>query len=93
MRILPPAAVAAIMLGVAGLQPAAAVVRPWCEWSSVLGSGPDCSFATFQQCMQTARGDGTCARNPVFDWPYFRRGLPAPIDVDPYGRPLRAPRR
>ena len=67
----------------------AQAVHPWCEWSSAFASGPDCSYWTFAQCMATARGDGTCQRNPLFDAPYFQRGIPAPVDVDPYGRPLR----
>ena len=71
----------------------AGIVRPWCEQSSAFGSGPDCSYATFAQCMATARGDGVCLRNPAFDWPYFKRGIPAPEDTDPYGRPLRPKRR
>jgi hypothetical protein len=87
-------ALAAVVLGIAACPAAqAAVVRPWCEQSSAFGSGPDCSYATFAQCMATARGDGDCLRNPAFDWPYFKRGIPAPEDTDPYGRPLRTPRR
>ena len=85
---------AGVVVGVAALpQAQAQVVRPWCEQSSAFGSGPDCSYATFAQCMATARGDGTCLRNPAFDWPYYRRGLPAPVDTDPHGRPLPARRR
>jgi hypothetical protein len=89
-------AFAAVMLAIA-TSPAAWAQgrppRPWCEYSSAYGAGPDCSYATYAQCMATARGDGTCQRNPRFDWPYFQRGIPAPVDVDPYGRPLRAPQR
>ena len=85
---------AGVVIGIAALPGAQAqIVRPWCEYSSALGFGPDCSYATFAQCMATARGDGTCMRNPVFDWPYFQRGIPAPVDTDPYGRPLRPKRR
>jgi hypothetical protein len=93
MRVLLPAALATFLLGLALPDPAAAIVRPWCEWSSVPGSGPDCSYWTFRQCLQTARGDGSCVRNPQFDWPYFQRGQIPPVDTDYYGRPLRAPRQ
>ena len=39
--------------------------------------------------LQTARGDGKCERNPRFDWRYFTGDRRAPVDADPYGRPLR----
>jgi hypothetical protein len=94
MKMLRAIAMAATVLGAAGAPPVGAQpVRPWCEYGAMGGSAPDCSYATFAQCQQTANGDGTCVRNPAFDWPYFRRGQPAPIDVDPYGRPLRPRRR
>ena len=87
-------ALAGAVVAIAALPGAQArAVRPWCEYSSAFGSAPDCSYATFAQCLATARGDGTCVRNPAFDWPYYLRGLPAPVDTDPYGRPLPAPRR
>jgi hypothetical protein len=93
MRTFLAVAFAATMLSHTGLQPAAAAVRPWCEYGAMYGWSPDCSFATLAQCLQTARGDGTCVRNPVFDWPYFQRRQLPPADTDVYGRPLRAPRR
>jgi len=83
--------VATAVVALPGAQ--AQVVRPWCEISSAFGSGPDCSYATFAQCEATARGDGVCVRNPRFGGPYFKRGIPAPEDTDPYGRPLRTPKR
>jgi hypothetical protein len=92
MPRLPGAALAAALLGFAVSNPALATVRPWCEWSSMPGAGPDCSFFTFAQCLQTARGDGSCVRNPVFDWPYFQRHQVPPVDTDYYGRPVRSPR-
>jgi hypothetical protein len=82
-----------ILFGLAVLESTAATVRPWCEWSTTIGTGPDCSYWTFAQCLQTARGDGTCVRNPAFDWPYYQRGQMPPVDTDYYGRPVRAPRR
>jgi hypothetical protein len=94
MRTRRALALAGIMLGIAGLVPAAAQPpRPWCEYGAMFGRIPDCSFATYAQCMATARGDGTCVRNPGFDWPYFQRGQAPPVDTDYYGRPLRAPPR
>ncbi len=63
---------------------------PWCEQGIMTGNSVgDCSFATFEQCMQAARGDGYCERNPRFDWRYFRNGQPAPVDIEPYGGPAR----
>src|SRR5215467_13384524 len=89
MKTILAIALASVVLGIAALPRAQAqVVRPWCEQSSAFGSGPDCSYATFAQCMATARGDGTCLRNPFFDWPYFQRGQTPPVDTDYYGRPL-----
>jgi hypothetical protein len=83
-----------VVVGIAALPRARAqVVRPWCEHSSAFTSAPDCSYWMFAQCMATARGDGTCLRNPRFDWPYFQRGLIPPVDTDYYGRPLGPPPR
>jgi hypothetical protein len=87
-------ALAGMMLGIAALLPAEAQpLRPWCEYGAMFGRTPDCSFATFAQCMATARGDGTCARNPAFDRPYYQRGQSPPADTNYYGRPLRERRR
>jgi hypothetical protein len=34
-------------------------------WCAALPGGKDCGFATFEQCMVSARSDGgTCYRNP-----------------------------
>ena len=68
---------------------------PWCEYGGFTRGGiGNCSYYTFQQCLQAARGDGTCERNPRFDEYYFKRGIPAPTDIDPNGRPIgSAPRR
>jgi Protein of unknown function (DUF3551) len=87
------AAGAGIMLGIAAAPANAQVVRPWCEYGAMFGRVPDCSFATFAQCMATAWGDGTCVRNPAFDWPYYQRGQIPPADTDYRGRPLPKPRR
>jgi hypothetical protein len=94
MRTWLAAGLAMFTLCIAGAAPAAAQpVRPWCEYGAMFGRMADCSFATYAQCLATARGDGTCARNPAFDWPYYQRGLTPPVDTDYFGRPLHPPRR
>ena len=93
MRMRLAAALTGVILGTAaGLPAAAQAVRPWCETGAMFRT-PDCSFATYAQCMATARGDGSCSRNPAFDWPYYQRGQTPPVDTDYYGRPLRPPPR
>jgi hypothetical protein len=73
-----------IALGGLDMRPSmAAGVRPWCEYGSMFDGSGDCSYATLEQCRQTARGDGECERNPRFDWHYFTSGHPAPVDADP----------
>ena len=50
----------------AGSAQAQSRVPPWCAY---MGGqfGFDCSFYTFQQCMETARGLGnSCAPNPRY---------------------------
>ena len=89
MRMIITITIAALALGALGQRPSVAAVLPWCEYGALTGGMYDCSYATFAQCMRTARGDGQCERNPRFDWPYFISGRPAPVDVDPYGRPAR----
>jgi hypothetical protein len=38
---------------------------PWCAYQGGVGGGYDCSFYSFEQCMETARGLGNfCAPNP-----------------------------
>jgi len=73
-----------IALGGLDMRPSvAAAVRPWCEYGSMFDGAGDCSYATLEQCLRTARGDGECERNPRFDWRYFTSGRPAPVDADP----------
>jgi Protein of unknown function (DUF3551) len=82
--------VAVIALCGLDLRPSAAAgVRPWCEYGAMFGSSGDCSFATLEQCLWTARGDGRCERNPRFEGRSFTGGRSAPVDADPDGRPLR----
>src|SRR5947199_3538057 len=52
---------------------AAQSYRPWCaQYGGASGdSGTNCSFASYEQCMMTARGGGAyCVQNP---W-YLRYG-------------------
>ena len=85
---------AGIMLGIAAAAPAhAQPVRPWCEYGAMFGRTPDCSFATLAQCLATAYGDGTCARNPAFDALYYRRGQIPPAGTGYHRHTLSKPRR
>jgi len=48
------------------LRPAAAENRPWC-FQDTGKSATSCSFASFEQCMETARGlGGSCKQNPSY---------------------------
>lgn len=47
-------------------QPAAAIEYPWCVSYGDMdgGSGKNCGFVSYEQCMMTARGaGGSCDRN------------------------------
>jgi hypothetical protein len=89
MKIILTLAAAAIALSATAQRPShAGGALPWCEQGAMTGGSSDCSFATFAQCMETARGDGHCERNPRFDAYYFKRGVPPPTDIDSDGRPL-----
>ena len=51
------------------VQPAAAeIYRPWCvQYGGNDGdNGTTCAFTTFEQCMMTARGIGSCVQNPWY---------------------------
>jgi len=46
--------------------PADAVEYPWCA-NFADGAGANCGFATYEQCMLTARGTGGyCAENTLY---------------------------
>ena len=52
-----------------GVQPAAAeIYRPWCvQYGGNDGdNGTTCAFTSFEQCMMTARGGGSCVQNPWY---------------------------
>jgi hypothetical protein len=48
---------------------------PWCERDIEDGSGLDCSYHTFQQCLAAASGAGYCYDNPILY--QCRRSSPA----------------
>jgi hypothetical protein len=50
--------------------PALAQNYPWCEFIGDSGGGKNCGFVSFEQCMQTARGNGSdCRRNTTYTPP------------------------
>ena len=62
------AVLASITLAV-DVQPAAAeIYRPWCvQYGGNDGdNGTTCAFTSFEQCMMTARGGGSCVQNPWY---------------------------
>jgi len=49
--------------------PARAQNYPWCEFigSGFDGGGQNCGFISFEQCMETARGNGgICSQNTTY---------------------------
>ena len=49
--------------------PAPAQNYPWCEFigSGFDGGGQNCGFISFEQCMETARGNGgICSQNTTY---------------------------
>ena len=74
MRVL-PFMLGVICVGIIGIStPAGAGVEnyPWCTIYSdgVVGGITNCSFTTFEQCTETARGlDGFCRLNPQYQPP------------------------
>jgi hypothetical protein len=64
------AAVAAT-LALVSLSPAAAPVYPWCTTGASQEYGArNCGFVSFEQCMDSARGNGQhCDRNPFYEGP------------------------
>ena len=90
MNVFHPAAtlLAALSLGVIGQRPAAAEIqRPWCVGYSATIS-QSCTFASFEQCMETARGGGgSCSQNPWY-LQYGERG-PAVATTGQGGRVRR----
>jgi len=53
----------------------AEIYRPWCvQYFGGLSGGTNCSFYSYAQCMETARGNGAyCYQNPWYSQ-YGERG-------------------
>jgi hypothetical protein len=51
-------------------KPAAAIEYPWCAQPAGNNRGNNCGFVSWEQCMQTIRGNGgDCARNQFYTAP------------------------
>jgi hypothetical protein len=63
-------ALAATMIAMSAVNPAAAQTYPWCAYYSGGdngGGGTNCGFTTYEQCWQTIQGiGGICDRNPSY---------------------------
>ena len=73
------------------VQPAAAeIYRPWCvQYGGNDGdNGTTCAFNSFEQCMMTARGGGSCVQSPWYL--AYGSGQKSPESA---GRSKRAKRR
>jgi Protein of unknown function (DUF3551) len=83
------ATLAMLSLSIIGQRPAVAeIYRPWCVGYTATIS-LSCTFVSFEQCMETARGGGgSCMQNP---W-YLQYGERAPTPDATY-RSRRARRR
>ena len=58
--------VAVALLAMAPQEAAAEVYRPWCVGYTATISN-SCTFISFEQCMETARGGGgSCMQNPWY---------------------------
>lgn len=66
----PIAALSGILAAaLAATMPARAQNYPWCEFigGDFDGGGQNCGFISFEQCMESARGNGgTCSRNTTY---------------------------
>jgi len=77
IRAVVTAFVVAVAFAAVGTRPSSAeVYRPWCvQYFGGLSGGTSCTFYSYEQCMQTARGNGAyCYQNP---W-YLQYGGSAP---------------
>ncbi len=64
---------------------------PWCEYIDAPGGGRNCGFVSFEQCMESARGNGNdCRANTMYSpppGPHHQTGYtPAPT---PYSHRAR----
>jgi hypothetical protein len=67
-------AVLGIAVAVVGFGPRAQAQNyPWCEYLSGGeggGGGKNCGFVSFEQCMESARGNGNdCRKNTMYEPP------------------------
>ena len=63
------AAIALAVLAIIDPRPSAAeIYRPWCvQYLGGFSGGTTCAFTSFDQCMETARGNGAfCYQNPWY---------------------------
>src|SRR5262249_31312934 len=60
--------VAAAIASVGAPPSSAEIYRPWCvQYFGGLSGGTSCTFSSYDQCMQTARGNGAyCYQNPWY---------------------------
>ena len=67
MKLIRATAALALIAPMIGPRPAAAEIhRPWCVGYTATIS-QSCTFNSFEQCMETARGGGgSCMQNPWF---------------------------
>ena len=80
MRILLIAAATLVVTAMTGVEPGNAQSKgpkPWCIADGSFGPGSlDCTYWTYKQCYDSARGaGGSCVENPEILW--ARRGQPA----------------
>ena len=76
-------ALAAIVVGAYATPASAAISYPWC--ARYANTGGECSFNTFEQCLETLSGiGGVCTDNP---------GYQGPATAGPYNAVPRAARR
>ena len=62
-------AAALVALAAIAARPASAeVYRPWCvQYFGGISGGTTCAFSSYEQCMETARGNGAyCYENPWY---------------------------
>src|SRR5262245_8275804 len=61
----------ALLGAVVAASPASATNYPWCTTGAMQEFGArNCGFVSFEQCMDTARGNGqNCDRNPFYEEP------------------------
>ena len=66
VRALTAMLAAIALLAIAPREVAAEVYRPWCVGYTATISN-SCTFVSFEQCMETARGSGgSCMQNPWY---------------------------